>query len=69
MDKSIEKEDIIEPSSSKMEYIETELFDDYHIKEEPLESDLPQHSFVGQMEVKSELNGVNNELKTIKTFL
>ena len=64
MDESIEKDDKIEPSSSKKEYIKREIFDEYHNKEEPLESDLPQDNFVGQMEVKSDLNDMNDELKS-----
>ena len=60
MDGSIEKDDKVEPSSFKI--LKTELFNDYHTKEELLESELPQDSFVGQIEVKSELNDVNDEL-------
>ena len=60
MDGSIEKDEKVEPSSFKI--LKTELFNDYHTKEELLESELPQDSFVGQIEVKSELNDVNDEL-------
>ena len=36
--------------------------------EEPLESELPQDNFVGQIEVKSELNDVNDELTNNQDF-
>jgi len=66
MDGSIERVDKVEPSSSKV--MKTELFDDYHTEEEPLESELPQDNFVGQIEVKSELNDENGELTNNQDF-
>ena len=66
MDGSIEKDDKVEPSSFKV--MKTELFDDYHTEEEPLESELPQDNFVGQIEVKSELNDMNDELSNNQDF-
>lgn len=62
MDETMEEYNKVEPSSSELEDIKTGLFDDYYIREDPLKSDLPHDDFVRQMEVKSELNDVNNSL-------
>jgi len=60
MDEQIETDDNVMTSTSKVKCIMAEH--DYCIKEDTLESDLPQDNFVGQMEVKSELIDVNNRL-------
>jgi hypothetical protein len=60
MDEKIKTEDDIMTSTSKVKCIMAEH--DYCIKEDTLESDLPQDNFVGQIEVKSEFIDVNNRL-------
>ena len=60
MDEQIETKINVMTSTSKLKCIMAEH--DYCIKEDILESDLPQDHFVGQMEVKSGLIDVNNRL-------
>ena len=60
MDEQIETKNNVMTSTSKLKCIMAEH--DYCIKEDILESDLPQDHFVGQMEVKSGLIDVNNRL-------
>ena len=65
----IEKHNKFMPSSCKVKLkIKTETFDD-NIKEEPLESDLPQYNFVQKMEVKNEFDDLNNELTNNQDFI
>ena len=64
----IEKHNKFMPSSCKVKLkIKTETFDD-NIKEEPLESDLPQYNFVQKMEVKNEFDDLNDELTNNQDF-
>ena len=60
MDEQIETKNNVMTSTSKLKCIMAEH--DYCIKEDILESDLPQDNFVGQMEVKSGLIDMNNRL-------
>ena len=69
MDEPIEKDDKVMPSTSKVELnIKAEPFDDYYIKGEPLESDLPQDNFVELSEIKSEFSEQNDEYKNSQEY-
>ena len=67
MGEQIETDDNVMTSTSKVKCIMAEH--DYCIKEDTLESDLPQDNFVGQMEIKSELIDVNNRLTNNQDIL
>ena len=69
MDEPIEKDDKVMPSTSKVKLnIKAEPFDDYYIKGEPLESDLPEDNSVELSEIKSEFSEQNYEYKNSQEY-
>ena len=69
MDESIEKDDKVMSSTSKVELnIKAEPFDDYYVKEEQLESDLAQDNLVELSEIKSEFSEPSDEYKNCQEY-